>query len=305
MSDERAKKEKRSYKKRASKITEETGTVELKQVRLGSLSAMVDATIAIEKIRVGVEVRRTHLGKQGKTDPETNDLCNRMIELEDYVNGRIALFVEDHPAYHWFSLIRGVGKENIAKVIGLVDINKAPTISSLWMFAGVAVEDGKAMKRVKGEALRYNSQLRSMCWRLGTSLRRATGKFYEYYIKEKEKYVGRFERQDIKVLPTPKGKWVCLNCGASWPNKRDITPCCGDPKIGKKVREEPPGVIWLGHLDAMALRKMIKLFLSCLWLVWREAEGLPIREPYTFEKQGHTSVISPWEMVDREEEKEE
>jgi len=225
-----------------------------------------------------------------------------MIKLEEYVNGRIAQFIETHPAYYWFSLVKGVGKENISKVIGLIDINKAPTISSLWMFAGVAVEGGKAMKREKGKALRYNSQLRSMCWRLAISLRRATGRFYEYYINEKKKYTERFEGQGYKILPTPKGKWVCLNCGANWPNKRDIVPCCDDPKVGKKVREEPPKVIWLGHLDAMALRKMVKLFLSCLWLVWREAEGLPIRDPYIIDKQGHTSVISPWVMTDREEE---
>lgn len=62
-------------------------------------------------------------------------------------------------------------------------------------------------------------------------------------------------------------------------------------------------MLWLGHLDAMALRKMTKLFLSCLWLVWREAEGLPTRDPYPIERKGHTSLISPWEMVDREPER--
>jgi len=275
--------------------------MEIEKAKGDTLSALVDATIAIEKIRVSVEVRQTHLRKQNKADKETGDLCQRLIELEEYVNGRIAHFIENHPAYYWFSLVKGVGKENIAKVIGLIDINKAPTISSLWMFAGMAPEEGKAMKRVKGKTLKYNSQLRSMCWRLATSLKRTKGKFYAYYIKEKEKYTDRFTEQGYKILSTPSGRWACLNCGASWANKRDITPCCADPKIGKKTREEPPGVIWLGHLDAMALRKMTKLFLSCLWLVWREAEGLPIRQPYSIERQGHTSIISPWEMTDREE----
>lgn len=112
-------------------------------------------------------------------------------------------------------------------------------------------------------------------------------------------YTRRFERDGRKILPTPQGKWVCLNCGTSWKKKADITECCSRQKIDKKLREEPPGVIWLGHLDMMAIRKMLKRFLAALWLVWREAEGLPIREPYVAEKLGHTSIVSPWEMVDR------
>lgn len=230
-------------------------TVEPKQAKRSTLPALVDARIAIEKIRVSAEVRQTHLRKQNKADPETGDLCRRLIELEDYVNSRIAELIENHPAYHWFSLVKGVGRENIAKVIGLVDINKAATISSLWMFAGLAPEDGKAMKRVKGEKLRYNSQLRSMVWRLANSLRRAKGNFYDYYIREKESYTERFIGQGYKILATPRGRWACLNCGASWAKKRDITPCCAEPEIVKKTREEPNGVLWLGHLDAMALRQ--------------------------------------------------
>jgi hypothetical protein len=275
-------------------------TIELKQARRDALSALVDASIAIEKLRVAAQVRQSHLRKQRKADPETEDLCLKLTELEDYVNGRIAELIENHPAYPWFSLVKGVGKENIAKVIGLIDITKAPTISSLWMFAGLAPEDGKAMKRVKGKKLQYNAQLRSMVWRLANSLRIVKGKFYDYYIREKDNYTERFTGQGKKILPTPSGVYVCLNCGASWAKKREITPCCADPEIGKKTREEPAGVLWLGHLDAMALRKMSKLFLACLWLVWREAEDLPTRDPYAIGRQGHTSLISPWEMVDRE-----
>jgi len=288
----------RAVIKEKPKIVERT--MEPKQARGSILPALVDASIAIEKIRVSAEVRQTHLRKRLKADPETGELCRRLTELEDYVNGRIAELIENHPAYPWFSLVKGVGRENIAKVIGLVDINKAPTISSLWMFAGLAPEGGKAMKRVKGEKLRYNSQLRSMAWRLANSLRRAKGNFYDYYIREKDNYAERFTRQGYNILATPRGRWACLNCEASWAKKGDVTPCCADPEIGKKTREEPTGVLWLGHLDAMALRKMTKLFLACLWLVWREAECLPTRDPYPIERQGHTSLISPWEMIDRE-----
>ena len=267
-----------------------------------SLTHIVDAALAIEKIRVAAEVRQSHLAKRHKHDPETDELLRRINDLEVFVDGRVAHLILTHPAYPWFSLVKGVGGENIAKVVAPIDIEKANTISSLWKFAGWAPDkEGKAMRRVKGGGkLEYNSQLRSMCWRLAGSLKRAKGKFYQYYIQEKDKYTERFENQGYKILATPQGKWTCLNCGASWNKQREITPCCANQQIEKKLREEPPGVIWKGHLDAMAVRKMIKMFLACLWLVWREAEGLPVTAPYSIEKLGHSKLISPWEMVDSE-----
>lgn len=50
------------------------------------------------------------------------------------------------------------------------------------------------------------------------------------------------------------------------------------------------------HKHNAALRKMIKMFLAHLWLVWREFEGLPTREPYVSEKLGHTHIVAPREM---------
>lgn len=264
-----------------------------------SLDYIVDAAVTIEKLRVACQVRQTHLTLQNKQDPETDELVRRLRDVEDYVDDRVAELIRSHPAYPWFSRIKGVGGENIAKVIAPIDIERADTISSLWKFAGFSVEEGIAPRRVKGGGkLAYNSHLRSMCWRLATSLKRTKGKFYEYYIREKDKYTERFLSQGYKILATPQGKWACSNCGASWARKRDITPCCDNQQIEKKLRQEPSGVIWAGHLDAMAVRKMIKLFLACLWLVWREAEGLPITKPYSIEKLGHSSFIDPWEMVD-------
>ena len=54
-----------------------------------------------------------------------------------------------------------------------------------------------------------------------------------------------------------------------------------------------------GHVHNQAMRKMVKLFLACLWLTWREAEGLPVAKPYAIDQLGHDSYIAPWDMVDR------
>lgn len=251
-------------------MTEEQVVVEEKPFEF-----LVNAVLAIEKFRVAAQVRQSHLALQGRKDEETDNLLERINDLEKYADGRVADLIKSHPAYPWFSKVKGVGKENIGKVVGLVDITKADNISSLWKFAGYAVENGRGPKRQKGERLSYNSRLRSMCWRLGTSLMKGRGKFKAYYDVEKAKYVARFAVQGIRILPANQIK----------------------NGNGKKPGEI--GMISEGHVHNMALRKMIKLFLACLWLVWREAEGLPTRAPYSHEYQGHTHLISPWEMTDK------
>ena len=251
-----------------------------------SLSTLVNATLAIEKLRVASEVRQSHLKLQNKVDVETDELHKRLVDLEGYVDGRIAELIKSHPAYSWFSKVKGIGKENICKIVGLVRVAPetnsegealpyANTISALWKFCGFSVEDGKASKRTPGVKLSYNSQLRSMCWRVGSSLLKAKGKFYDYYLPQKDAYIPRYQNEG-----------------------RNIVPAAQLPKVDGKKRETE-SYISEGHVQNQALRKMIKLFLACLWLAWREAEGLPVTKPYAIDQLKHDSFILPSEMKDK------
>lgn len=246
-----------------------------KAVSAKPLNALVDAQLMIERLRISTQIRQTHLGLQKRHDPETDALLIEINNLEKYIDGRVANLVKAHPAYPWFSRVKGIGNENIAKVIGLVDIERASTISALWKFAGYAVEDGHAPKKTKGEKLSYNSRLRSMSWRLGGSLLKGKGCFYDYYLAQKERYVQRF---------TNEGK--------------EIVPAAQLPKVNGK-KQESDKYISDGHIHNMALRKTIKLFLACLWLTWREFEGLSVTMPYAIEQLKHDSFIDPWKMIDR------
>lgn len=244
---------------------------------MDTLSTLVDAALAVEKVRVRTQVRQSHLQIDGRTDAETDALLEKLLGIEKYVDGRCADIIQSHPAYPWFSRVKGIGKENIGKVIGQIDINKASTISALWKFAGYAPVDGHAAKRVKGGGkLEYNSQLRVMSWRLGSSLLRANGKFKDYYDAQKARYMENFKSRGIQVVPA-----------------------ASLPKDEQGKRRESDVCISEGHVHNMALRKMIKLFLGCLWLSWRSAAGLPVTQPYAIDKLGHDSLISPEDLVDR------
>jgi len=49
------------------------------------------------------------------------------------------------------------------------------------------------------------------------------------------------------------------------------------------------------HVDRAAKRKMIKLWLSHLWEVWRKINGLPTRPPYAQDRLSHNTYKSPQE----------
>lgn len=50
------------------------------------------------------------------------------------------------------------------------------------------------------------------------------------------------------------------------------------------------------HQHNAAMRKMIKVWLSHLWLRWRQIEGLPVNEPFSIEKLGHKHYMKPEEF---------
>lgn len=68
-------------------------------------------------------------------------------------------------------------------------------------------------------------------------------------------------------------------------------------KAGAKATVNGKGCSRKGHINNMAMRKVGKVFLSCLWLAWRELEGLPVTAPYAEDKLGHRSIIKPHEWT--------
>ena len=173
----------------------------------------------------------------------------------------------------WLSQVKGVNYLLAGEVIGGFEGALEPdetlgthfrTVSQMWAFSGLNVENGKAPRLTPGKKASFNGQLRSiLVTRLGRSLIFATGGYYDFYSRYKKGLVSRCQRQGIEIRPTSKL-----------------------PKKNGK-RYEPEGVIAKGHLDNMARRKMAKLFVSHLWEVVRAVEGLPSGRAYVFDVLGH------------------
>lgn len=50
------------------------------------------------------------------------------------------------------------------------------------------------------------------------------------------------------------------------------------------------------HKHNAAMRKMIKVWLSHLWLVWRKLEGLPVSDPWIVAENNHHRLYTPEEF---------
>jgi hypothetical protein len=192
------------------------------------------------------------------------------------------------PIWDWLIGIRGIGAHTAAKLLALFDDpGKFATISKWRRYAGWGLfdywqdENGKLMAPkigdkmrkneegrhvrypvvaepkpgwtlvthrdvpIKGWCLSYNKQLKCEGWLVGESfIKQQTPLYTDIYYEEK----ARLRAEHPEPEPTSNG---------GWPTKYTKS-----------------------HIDRMAKRKMIKLFLSHFWVEWRTLDGLPVTLPY-------------------------
>jgi len=228
------------------------------------------------------------------------------------------------PVWEWLQSIHGIGPALASKLFALIDdIEKFDTISKLWRHAGHGIyyywvdaegnvkapRDGwKARKGKKGEWTLY-------------------GRLVEPETPDARPVVVRgsnSERVNVWTVTEPEPGWTLeqladrnLPGWVSSQNKalKSSVWLCGDQFVRQRTpvyrdiydqekerlrimypeRIKTNGRVQYndGHLHAMAMRKARKIFLQHLWLVWREAEGLPVSVPWIISIGGHQDLIPP------------
>jgi hypothetical protein len=258
------------------------------------LRHLTDTYSQVQKLRIA-NSNRSFASVEGEDETIPEGFVVEIVEdleaLEKKIFRQMKRTVKHHPAWEWLDGVKGMGPTLSTKILGLIsDIEKFETISKLWSFSGYGLYDGKRQTPVKGEKLSYNRRLKTAVYLAGDSFIKSRSPYRDLYDEAKVYYrrVKQLEPMDevlsLDEVPdreTPDGKkeWDKLIKEA---NKA----------TGAKNDE----AVWSdGHVDNAARRKMVKVFLSHLWLVWREAEGLPVSGPYITEHDPkHTHVIGPW-----------
>jgi hypothetical protein len=239
--------------------------------------------------------------KAGKITDTEYDYLKKAIELakkakslEQSFVGPMERLIESEPLWTKFLYyVRGIGAVLAAKLMAKIgDCSRYEHVSSLWRHFGfhlvcpkcVEKVDGKIIsqlvsadgkcpicsspgvgpKRKKGQAIDYDSRLRSLGWNIGVSLIKQKSPVYHgIYSQEKT-------RQLERVYP-----------------QGELARIYGAPYKTEDVN------LKLIHAHNRALRKMVKIFLQHCWIVSRREAGLPLTDPYVKGKLGHQDIITP------------
>ncbi len=247
----------------------------------------------IQKNRIGFGARiDAHFRGADEVDENTLHLLQawheRFLDLEADADKDIQRLSKEYEIIDHMIEVKGIGRMLASKVVSMIDIERSATVSALWRYCGYGlgeywVKDNKVMAPKVGK-----------------------------------KWEGKGEdKQLVTVIPKPKDDWelkelrdrpvpgymLCYNMRL----KSTLYLVAGSflkssspyRKIydSARVYYDANRPDWTdGHKHNASLRKMTKMFISHLWLTWRQIEGLPVSKPYVHEKLGHQHNYTPQEF---------
>lgn len=112
----------------------------------------------------------------------------RFHELEVQADADIVELSGEYPIVELMITVKGVGRLLASKVVAMVDIERADTISALWRYAGFGVKDGERERPVKGQPLSYNMKLKTTCYLIASSFLRCKSPYRQIYDQAKTYY---------------------------------------------------------------------------------------------------------------------
>lgn len=233
-----------------------------------------------QKLRIQSELRFQRFEREGIQMPAKIEA--RIIEAkaldvsaEELYQRAVADLLKDLPIWqNWLKYVKGVGPRLGGSLIGVLwPMTRFATVSKVWAYCGLDVRDGRLPKYKKGEQANWNAEMRMTCYKLGEQFLRNNSPYRRFYDVHKKRVVEReLAKGTIRMV-----------------EKEGVLK----PEYVEKPERAAPA-----HFHAMSRLRMVKIFLSHLWQVGWELEGLTPPKPWVIEHGGHVDFVSPWEMVD-------
>lgn len=246
---------------------------------LNDLALVVRQFYALQDMCKAMANRIAAYGRLDYHATHAGQVYDKTKELEDYISKIIADMVEFEPIYQaWLRHVKGIGPTLSAAIITRVGhVSRFETISSLWAYGGLDVRDGRAPKRRRGEKANWNADLRTLiAYKVPSQFIKARASFGRQLY---DQYKTFYEATHDEKCPT----WSHLDAKVN--------------KAGTKATVNGKSCSRKGHIHNMTTRKVGKVFISCLWLAWRELERLPVTEPYVAKLSGHNHIIRPEDWI--------
>lgn len=188
--------------------------------------------------------------------------------------------VEEHPAWGWLQLQRGIGHRLAARLLSRLDVARARTPSAFWAYCGLATVPGTAYRcAVCGLEVAYPAGYRvSAAHQSRGASRICKGELSLAPDESSTRVAPRRTVAGGRTAYDAQARKSCYLIGVSLLRTRS------DYRSYYDAERERLGVLRAGwtpkrcHLSA--LRRMEKAFLRDLWLAWRKAVNLPVVQPY-------------------------
>lgn len=235
---------------------------------------LVQTYYTMQDYRIRSAAQAGQLVKADKSHQAITWLATQNHTLESRVKQLLDRWTDAQPMGRWAKSITGIGPVISAGLLAYIDITKAPTVGHIWRYAGL----DPTCQRKKGEKLRYNPDLKVLCYKTGESFVKQQARDTDVYGKlylERKAYesahneAGAYKEQAATILVTHK-----------FVRETQTRAIYESGKL-------PPA-----HLHARARRWVVKLFLSH-WHgeAYRQHFGTEPPLPYPIAILGHAHLV--------------
>lgn len=238
-----------------------------------SVRDLVATYYRIQKDRIALSAQSDQLQKVGSPHELTDFLSDNFGYMEAALKYPLERFAQTYPVGQWALSQYGIGPVISAGLIAHIDITRAKTAGSVWRYAGL----DPTQEWNKGQKRPFNADLKVLCWKIGQSFMKFSGRdqcFYgKLYLNDKARRVelnesGAYAERAKEILASK-----------NW----GVNPSSNMLKTGK---------LPAAQIDAQARRFAVKIFLSHFHAVWFENHyNTPAPTPYVIAHKDHVHEI--------------
>lgn len=250
------------------------------QLEPAEVRYLVDLYYIMQDGRIRADGQIRSMGKEDKEPHATIQwLSGNFRTLEGNVKRALEAYAAAQRQGAWALSNVGIGPVIAAGLLAHIDMDKTPTVSSLWSFAGLNPQQQRGGEKEwkVGQKRPWNARLKVICWHAGESFKRCSGNPKCVYGKLYR------ERKELEVTRSEAGQFA----GVAEERLKSKLDKSTDAYKAYSKGKLPPG-----RLDLRATRYATKIFLSHFWAVSYEVKyGRKPENPWILEHGGHQHGI--------------
>jgi hypothetical protein len=204
--------------------------------------------------------------------------------------------VTAHPAWPWLLQIRGVGPRLAARLLSRLRIERARSPSAFWAYCGLGtVAATEYHCDTCGARLVVSSRNPAPARHLGKGRVACQGRLVPAARTGRLRVAQPRPRRLEPRRYDATAKTICFLIGTSFSRQGGPYKAYYQGAYARYASRHPD---WPAkHVVFAAMRVTVKLFLKHLWIVWREAEGMPSAHPDSATPPFSDTGPGPGDMV--------